>query len=160
MNYLEAINQFWQLRRSKRITNLQADLYFFLLQESNSRNWENPFQCSNGLVCTSICVTEKSMIDARNVLQQLGLIAFDRGVTKQKAPVYYLQEYWNKVSNPVSKSVSIQVSNPVSNNRSNQANINTKQNKTETKLSKSHLPPEGGNAEKKEHPAKPHSWQF
>lgn len=107
MNYIELINQFWKTRRSKRITNLQADLYFYLLNESNSRDWENPFQCPNGLICSAISVSEKALIDARNVLQQIGLIKFEKGVTKQKAPVYYLL----KVSIPVSKPVSIPVSN-------------------------------------------------
>lgn len=98
MNYIELINQFWKLRRSKRITNLQADLYFYLIQESNSRDWENPFQSPNGIICSAIGISEKSLIDARNVLQQIGLIKFESGITKQKAPVYYLL----KVSKPVS----------------------------------------------------------
>jgi hypothetical protein len=126
MNYLKLINQFWQLRRSKRITNLQADLYYFLMQECNSRNWENPFQCSNGLVCTSIGITEKSLIDARNVLQQIGLIEFEKGITKQKAPTYYLLDYCNKVSIPGG----IPVSNGVGIAVGNQGNTISKQNET------------------------------
>lgn len=99
MTYIEYINQFWQIRRSVRITSLQADLYFFLLKECNERNWEPSFSISNGIICASIGITEPSLIDARNRLQQLGLIDFDKGVSKQKSPVYYLKEYLNNLSN-------------------------------------------------------------
>lgn len=128
MNYIALMNQFWQTRRSKRITNLQADLYFFLLQESNARNWENPFQCPNGLVCSAIGISEKSLIDARNVLQQIGLISFENGVTKQKAPTYYLHDYCNKVSKSVSKQGSNQGGNQVSNNAVIEGTLLDKQN--------------------------------
>jgi len=94
VNYIEVINKFWLLRRSRRITSLQADLYFFLLNESNNRgegrDWENPLECANGLVCSSIGCSENSLADARNVLQQLGLISFTKGITKTKSPTYYL----------------------------------------------------------------------
>lgn len=126
MNYLKLINQFWQLRRSKRITNLQADLYYFLMQECNLRNWENPFQVPNGLICVGIGITEKSLIDARNVLKQIGLIDFEPGITKRKAPVYYLLDYSIEVSNPVGN----QGGNPVSNPVGNGGNISIKLNQT------------------------------
>lgn len=88
MNYIQLINLFWQTRREVRITSVEADLYFFLLQESNNRNWENPFECPNGLICVTIGVTEKTMIEARNRLQQKGLIKFESGKRKTKSPVY------------------------------------------------------------------------
>lgn len=147
MNYIAQVNQFWQTRRSKRITNLQADLYFFLLNESSTRgignNWENPFQCPNGLVCSAIGISEKSLIDARNVLQQIGLISFENGVTKQKAPTYYLHDYCNKVSNQGSN----QGGNQVSNNAVIKGTLLDKQNKRKPN-SKSHLPPNGDKPEK------------
>ncbi len=90
MNYLELILQFWKLRRSKRITSLQADLYFYLIQECNERNWENPFECSNKLICGSISISEPSLIDARNRLQQLGIIEFKSGKRNETSPVYRL----------------------------------------------------------------------
>jgi len=130
MNYLKLINQFWQVRRSRRVTNLQADVYYFLLQECNIRTWENPFQCPNGLICSSIGITEKSLIDARNALQQLGLIEVEKGVTKQKSPSYYLPEYWNKESNTVSIPVSNQGGIEGGNQGGIEVNIYNKQNKT------------------------------
>lgn len=90
MNYLELILQFWKLRRSKRITSKQADLYFYLLQECNERNWENPFECSNKLICAGIDISEPVLIDSRNRLQQVGLIEFSSGKRNEKSPVYRL----------------------------------------------------------------------
>lgn len=57
MNYIELINLFWQTRRRVRLSSVEADLYFFLLQECNTQNWENPFECPNGLICVSIGVS-------------------------------------------------------------------------------------------------------
>lgn len=92
MNYLKLILRFWKLRRSKRITNLQADLYFYLIQECNERDWENPFECSNKLICGSITISEPSLIDARNRLQQLGLIEFNSGKRNEKSPLYLITD--------------------------------------------------------------------
>lgn len=105
MNYIELINLFWQTRRKVRITSVEADLYFFLLQESNNRSWENPLECPNGLICVTIGVTEKTMIEARNRLQQKGLIEFESGKRKSKSPVYTILN-----CNIYSKNDSIKVS--------------------------------------------------
>lgn len=97
MNYIELINQFWQARRRMRLTSSEADLYYFLMQESNIRNWENPFECSNGLITSSISISEKTLIEARGKLQQKGLISFEAGQRKKKSPVYTLL-FCDKVS--------------------------------------------------------------
>ncbi|MES2620217.1 MAG: hypothetical protein V4615_05125 [Bacteroidota bacterium] len=90
MNYIKLINQFWKLRRSKRITSKQADLYFFLIQECNEQDWQNPFECSNKLIIASIDITEPSLIDARNRLKQLGLLDFKAGRRNEASPIYTL----------------------------------------------------------------------
>lgn len=106
MNYIELLNQFWQTRRSVRLTSNESDLYYFLLNESNIRMWENPFECSNGLICGSISITEKTLIDVRNRLQQKGFISVEAGQRKRKSPTYTLL-YCKKVSIKDSKKVSI-----------------------------------------------------
>lgn len=134
MNYIELINHFWQTRRSKRITSTQADLYFFLLQESNSRDWENPFVCSNGTICASIGISDNTLLDARNGLQQRGLIEFKPGIKNVKSPVYYLKFCGNTGGK--------RLGNTGGNNRGNKvgnkADINTlnktKQNKFNYKI--------------------------
>ena len=131
MNYIQLINLFWQTRREVRITSVEADLYFFLLQESNNRNWENPFECPNGLICVTIGVTEKTMIEARNRLQQKGLIKFDPGKRKTKSPVYTILN-----CNIYSKKVSKKVSNNIYNNKNN---IYKTETETETKESNTNV---------------------
>lgn len=88
MNYIELINQFWQLRRSVRITSLQADVYFCLLHECNVRGWQNPFEMSNKLLCLTVGIAEPSLVSTRKRLQQLGLIDFAGGKRNIQAPVY------------------------------------------------------------------------
>lgn len=95
MNYIEMINQFWMIRRSKKITPAQAYLYFGLLQECNERNWENPFEYPNESICARIGISEPTMIDARARLKQLGLIDFESGERNKKSPIYYLNNLSN-----------------------------------------------------------------
>ena len=90
MNYIDLINQFWTIRRSRKITPAQAYLYFGLLQECNERGWENPFEYPNESICARIGISEPTMIDARARLKQLGLIDFERGVRNKQSPKYYL----------------------------------------------------------------------
>lgn len=100
MNYIELINQFWQTRRRVRLTSAEADLYFCLLQECNLRGWANPFECPNGLICATIGVSESTLIDVRNRLQQKGFIKFVSGCRKVKSPVYTVLYFENPSINP------------------------------------------------------------
>lgn len=136
MNYIELINHFWQTRRIVRFSSNEADLYYFLIQESNIRGWENPFECPNGLITASIGISEKTLIEVRNRLQQKGLISFERGQRKRKSPVYTIL-YCNNESIKVGNSVSKKVSKTVSKKVNLYSNIYNK-TKTETKTSKSH----------------------
>ena len=74
MTYIDYINQFWQTQANVEFSPNEAYLYFFLLKECNSRGWENPFECPNRKIVLSIGVSEPTMIDCRNRLQQKGLI--------------------------------------------------------------------------------------
>jgi hypothetical protein len=102
MNDKNLINHFWQVRRSKRITSTQADLYFCLLQESSERNWENPFTFSNVQVCARIGISETVLMDARISLRQLGLIDFDINKENMEYPEYRIL-YLNNFSITFSK---------------------------------------------------------
>ncbi len=137
MNYIELINNFWKTRRIVAFSSNEADLYFTLLQECNLRGWLNPFECSNKSIVATIGITEKTLIDVRNRLQQKGLITFEKGKRKEKSPVYTLLNC-NNVSINVSKTVSKKVSKTVS------INVNSYKTKTETKTETNNpLPLEG-----------------
>lgn len=130
MNYIKIINDFWRFRREKTVSSLQADLYFFLLNECNSRNWEQPFAMTNGAICASIGITEKTLFSARLELEKLNLISVIPGEKKSKSPQYsftfycknssikndlYCNDNWNNSSKNSSKNSSIHLSNIINN---------------------------------------------
>lgn len=125
MNYIELINQFWQTRRIVSFSSKEADLYFVLLHESNIRNWENPFECSNRSIVATMGISEKTLIDVRNRLKQKGLIDFKSGKRKQCSPVYTLLNCRNERLNNRNK---------VSKNESKKdiKNVNSLKTETET----------------------------
>jgi hypothetical protein len=82
MNYITLVKQFWQLRREVPFSSVEADLYFYLLEISNSLQWKNPFQQSNALIAATPGVSEKTLIAARNRLKQHALIDFTPGVKR------------------------------------------------------------------------------
>ena len=106
MTYIEYINQFWQTQANVEFSPNEAYLYFFLLHECNSRGWENPFECPNRRIVLSIGVSEPTMIDCRNRLQQKGLIQFEAGKRRAKSPVYYLNDFSKTFSKDFSKTFS------------------------------------------------------
>lgn len=90
MNYIEIINRFWQMRRACRLSSTEADLLFFLVQESNIREWANPFSCSNKLICATLGMQEKTLIEARKRLQKKGFINYENGCRNLFSPKYKL----------------------------------------------------------------------
>ena len=145
MNYIELINLFWQTRRRVRLSSVEADLYFFLLQECNTQNWENPFECPNGLICVSIGMSEPTLIDARNRLQQKGFIEFVKGTRRAQSPVYTLLNL-NNFSKNFSKTFSKSFSKSFSKTHSKTADtplIREKQKQKQPPIS----PPKSEDAE-------------
>ena len=104
MNYIELINRFWRLRRSMRITSLQTDVYFCLVQECNLRGWPLKFKITNKLLCITMGIAEPSLTGARRRLAQLELIRFTGGKRNLDAPEYEIcpvpQGNTNNLSNP------------------------------------------------------------
>ena len=117
MTYIDYINQFWQTQANVEFSSNEAFLYFFLLKECNLRGWENPFECSNRRIVLSIGISEPTLIDCRNRLQQKGLIQFEAGRRKAKSPVYYLNDLRKPLSKTFSKSLSKTFSKSLSSNK-------------------------------------------
>ena len=112
---MDLINRFWAMNRIESFSASEVYVYVFLLNEFNTRCWQNPIDIPNKLITVSIGISEKALIDIRNRLQQKGMITFESGNKKAKSPSYYLPEVSKKVSNEVSKKVSKRVSKKVSN---------------------------------------------
>lgn len=113
MTYIEYINQFWKMNRSVEFSSNEVFLYFYLLNECNIRDWQNPFEHPNKTIVLATGISEKTVIEVRNRLQQKGLITFESGKKNAKSPVYYLLDVSKKVSKKVSKEVSKMVSKTV-----------------------------------------------
>ena len=103
---MDLINRFWAMNRIESFSASEVYVYFFLLNEFNTRCWQNPIDIPNKLITVSIGISEKALIDIRNRLQQKGMITFESGNKKAKSPSYYLPEVSKKVSNEVSKNSS------------------------------------------------------
>lgn len=102
MTYIDYVNQFWKTHQSVAFSSNEVYLYFFLLNECNSRGWENPFECPNRRIVLATGISEPTVIEVRNRLQQKGLLQFESGKKNAKSPVYYL----NDLSKPLSKLLS------------------------------------------------------
>ena len=113
MTYIDYINQFWKMNRSVEFSPNEVFLYFYLLNECNIRGWQNPFEHPNKTIVLATGISEKTVIEVRNRLQQKGLITFESGKKNAKSPVYYLLDVSKKVSKKVSKEVSKRVSKTV-----------------------------------------------
>lgn len=72
------------------MTSYEADLYYYLMQECNSRNWLNPFNLSTNLICAELGIARKTLSDLRNRLKQKGLIDFVEGQKNKSNAVYEL----------------------------------------------------------------------
>lgn len=88
MTYIELINNFWNVRRIRPMTSYEADLYFYLLKECNSRNWTNPFELPTRDVEYALSISRKTICDLRNKLQQKGLISFKEGNKRGGSAIY------------------------------------------------------------------------
>lgn len=107
MTYIDYINQFWKMNRSVEFSPNEVFLYFYLLNECNIRGWQNPFEHPNKTIVLATGISEKTVIEVRNRLQQKGLITFESGKKNAKSPVYYLLDESKTVSKEVSKTVNI-----------------------------------------------------
>lgn len=134
MTYIDYINQFWQTQANVQFSPNEVYLYFFLLKECNSQGWENPFECPNRRILLSIGMSEPTLIDCRNRLQQKGLIDFQAGKRREKSPVYYLKN----LSKDFSKDLSKRLGKNLSKDLSSYKELRIKNNNNSSEL----FPPE------------------
>src|SRR5919199_1364228 len=79
MNYLEQINVFWLLDSEYSFNGNESRLYFYLLKQSNSLYWKNPFSNADGYTASMVGISVNTLKTCRNRLQQAGLIHFKPG---------------------------------------------------------------------------------
>ena len=106
MKYLDLINDFWRLNEEFCFTPSESKLYFALLNISNRLRWKQTFNQSNARLVLECGITEPTLIKARNVLKQRGLIDFKAEKGRRNNTEYTLK-YSNKTLNNFSISDSI-----------------------------------------------------
>lgn len=107
MNYIELINNFWQLNKEFSFTPNEKALYFTILNKCNELGWKNPFNQSNAYLALECGVTEPTLIKARNTLQQKGLIEFKSEKGRRNITIYTLKTLNNfSISDSISDSIS------------------------------------------------------
>lgn len=88
MNYIELINDFWLCHIERRFSTTEIALYFYLLSVSNRLGWKNPFNQSNTQIMGELGISDKTLINARKVLQEAGLIEFVSGAYRRNTTMY------------------------------------------------------------------------
>lgn len=90
MNGYELANQFRRVRKKLCFSSIEADLFYELVAICNDEGWPDTFQYPNALLCATIGASEKSLISARNRLQQAGLLNFISGYKRNPTKYSFL----------------------------------------------------------------------
>ena len=76
MNYIELIDAFWEKRVVYPLTSYEADFYYYLLKQCNSRKWINPFKLPTQIIERDLNLNRRTICEIRNKLQTNGYIRF------------------------------------------------------------------------------------
>lgn len=82
MNYISAINSFWDSATTNPLSTGQVSLYFALLHINNRSNWIEWFSASNQVLSVLTGLSKSGILKARNELKQRGLLEFKERGTK------------------------------------------------------------------------------
>lgn len=115
MNYLELIRGFWRSHEEHLFTPTEIAVYFYLVEVCNICQWKNPFKRNNAKIGADLSISFNTLKNARNKLQQAGLIYF-KTVNGSPNVVYTLSKFDKvnvEVSNEVDVEVDVEVDNQV-----------------------------------------------
>lgn len=76
MNYIELLNAFYEFIQCSGISGNGQLLYYILMAINNRAGWSEWFARTNLSICGLMRVSEKTFMNAREELKQLGLIEF------------------------------------------------------------------------------------
>jgi hypothetical protein len=88
--YTDVMRHFWQCQREYSFQPSEMAVYFHLVDTCFMLEWKNPFRHANGYLCGVLSISEKTLISARNRLQQAGLIGFQSGKHRRDLSTYSL----------------------------------------------------------------------
>jgi len=131
MNYIELIRGFWRSHEEHSFSTTEIAVYFHLVEVCNICHWKNPFKRNNAKIGADLSISFNTLKNARNKLQQAGLISFK--TTNGSPNVLYTLSKLDKVTNEVSAEVDNKVTNEVS---AEVLPTKDKQNKTKQNIKK------------------------
>lgn len=111
MNYIELIRGFWRSHEEHSFTPTEIAVYFYLVEICNICQWKNPFKRNNAKIGADLGISFNTLKNARNKLQQVGLITFK--TTNGSPNVIYTLSKFDKVSDEVDVKVTTEVSDEV-----------------------------------------------
>lgn len=129
MNYIGQIRGFWRSHEKNSFSVTEIALYYHLVEVCNICQWENPFKRNNAKIQAHLSMSYNTLKNARNKLQQAGLITFKS--VNGSANVSYTLSNFDEVSDEVGNEVSDEVTNEVgsevftSKDKLNKTSINT-----------------------------------
>lgn len=88
MNYIELVNNVWNMREQGIISAHEQDFYMYLMHRCNVLFWKNPFHQSSEVLCSVLGMNRNMLTTRRKRLKQLGLIDYKEGKTKSKPAEY------------------------------------------------------------------------
>ena len=100
--YTAVMRHFWKCQQEHSFQPSEIAVYVHLVETCFTLEWKNPFKHANGYLCGVLGISEKTLISARNRLQQAGLVGFQSGKHRRDLSSYtllYLEKGTNKAVN-------------------------------------------------------------
>lgn len=135
MNYIELINQFWELDTECSFSGVQAKLYFAILNYANRLNWKEPLSIPNTRLLATLGISKSALGKARQRLMDTGLIEYKHRTTRL-AGLYWYSEKTNKLSNRRTITLPIGEQSQAQSVNNHATLCNTKPNEDETRQKK------------------------
>lgn len=134
MNYIAAVNSFWDSATLNPLSTGQVSLYFALLHINNRSNWTEWFTAPNQVLSILTGLSRSGISKARNELRQRGIIDFrERGT---KATLYKLLTIANSTQDSVQNSAQNSNQNSVQDSAQNGSTLYKHKQETKTKTKK------------------------
>lgn len=145
MNGYELTEKLRKARRRHHLSAATQALYHELVAICNEEGWNDTFKCSNGELCTALCIDEKTLTKHRLTLIQSGLLSYKSGQSKRAVGIYsfvkQLETTGKIPTNPPTNRTTNVPANPPANRTTNPPtnapDLNKTKRKTETETKQS-----------------------
>ncbi|RDY71685.1 DnaD domain protein [Halobacillus trueperi] len=131
MNYIKAINAFYDYQEFNPLTSAAINLWHSLMHVNNKSRWKKEFTASITVLCMKSNLSESSIRKARKELVEKGYVTFTSRSGNQ-APIYRILPLYEEMDNK-NDSVDESSGGKSNGNDSGKSNTLIKQNETEEK---------------------------